>query len=362
MLGKGCTSLNCKELVAGGRRLSVGQNLLASGMAVVAATALTHPIDVVKVQLQFLGASPPVGRLRLRMTEKSCARADSFSLARFLAFWRKFQAREGTRALSLARANGPNGWWPRFSGLQAASVRAATYGSARIGLCQPLQERAGRSTGAVMAGVLATVVGNPFEVLKVRLQARPTQTSELQLLRDMAGTVLSHVRRWQVRVEGLRVLGSGFGWAATRSALLTVSQVVPYATWDRRQVVDMGLEGLFSRRSSSHVDLRPMRRRRWLVWASQKDAEPQNSGALVSGGAQHVASSLLAGLVTTTVTAPVDVLKTKVGGSKGIGHPHMEGHDPGRLGPLGHAAEARAFRALQGADAIVKSVLGVVTS
>lgn len=50
-----------------------------------------------------------------------------------------------------------------FSGLQAASLRAATYGSVRIGLCEPLQEKAGRSGGALLAGVLATVVGNPFE-------------------------------------------------------------------------------------------------------------------------------------------------------------------------------------------------------
>eukprot|EP00438_Fugacium_kawagutii_P029527 Skav222753 [mRNA] locus=scaffold2390:695853:697075:- [translate_table: standard] len=107
------------------------------------------------------------------MAEKSCAKADSFSLLRFVSFWQKFQRRAGTGAL--------------FSGLQAASIRAATYGTARIGLCEPLQEVAGRSGGAVIAGVLATVVGNPFEVLKVRLEAEPqlAATGELQLLRQM---------------------------------------------------------------------------------------------------------------------------------------------------------------------------------
>lgn len=48
-----------------GRKLNVTENLLASGVAVVGATVCTHPIDVVKVQLQ--------------MAEKSCAKADSFS-------------------------------------------------------------------------------------------------------------------------------------------------------------------------------------------------------------------------------------------------------------------------------------------
>ncbi|CAK9017873.1 unnamed protein product [Durusdinium trenchii] len=191
-----------------GRKLSVTENLFASGAAVVGATILTHPIDVVKVQLQ--------------MAEKSCVGA-------------------------------------LFSGLQAASLRAATYGSVRIGLCEPLQEKAGRSGGALLAGVLATVVGNPFEVLKVRLQAEPGR-GELQVLRDM------------LKTEGCLVLASGFGWAATRSSLLTLSQVVPYA----------------------HA----------------KTALQQWCG-FSEGGALHVAASLMAGLVTTTVTAPVDVLKTK---------------------------------------------------
>ena len=47
------------------------ENLLASGVAVVGATVFTHPIDVVKVQLQ--------------MAEKSCAKADSFS--ELVALW-----------------------------------------------------------------------------------------------------------------------------------------------------------------------------------------------------------------------------------------------------------------------------------
>lgn len=216
------------------RKLNLTENLLASGAAVVGATVFTHPIDVVKVQLQ--------------MAEKSCAKADSFSLPRFVSFWQKFQRRAGTGAL--------------FSGLQAASMRAATYGTVRIGLCEPLQEVAGRSGGAVIAGVLATVVGNPFEVLKVRLQAEPqlAATGELQLLRRM------------VQSEGLPVLASGFGWAATRSSLLTVSQVVSYA----------------------HA----------------KTALKRCFG-IPEGGALHITASLMAGLVTTTVTAPVDVLKTK---------------------------------------------------
>jgi len=42
------------------------------------------------------------------------------------------------------------------------------------------------------------------------------------------GSFLSAISR--ATLPGLPVLASGFGWAATRSSLLTVSQVVPYAT------------------------------------------------------------------------------------------------------------------------------------
>ena len=35
------------------RKLSVTENMVASGIAVVGATVVTHPIDVVKVQLQL---------------------------------------------------------------------------------------------------------------------------------------------------------------------------------------------------------------------------------------------------------------------------------------------------------------------
>lgn len=62
------------------------ENLFASGAAVVGATILTHPIDVVKVQLQ--------------MAEKSCAKADSFSATRFVSFWAKFQHRQGVSGLA----------------------------------------------------------------------------------------------------------------------------------------------------------------------------------------------------------------------------------------------------------------------
>ena len=66
----------------GFRKLTVPQNLVASGLAVVGATIVTHPIDVVKVQLQL---------------SVKDAQADSFSIRRFVGFWAKFQNQVGVR-------------------------------------------------------------------------------------------------------------------------------------------------------------------------------------------------------------------------------------------------------------------------
>eukprot|EP00428_Durinskia_dybowskii_P041352 CAMPEP_0170274108 /NCGR_PEP_ID=MMETSP0116_2-20130129/37024_1 /TAXON_ID=400756 /ORGANISM="Durinskia baltica, Strain CSIRO CS-38" /LENGTH=272 /DNA_ID=CAMNT_0010525351 /DNA_START=102 /DNA_END=920 /DNA_ORIENTATION=+ len=217
-------------------------SLAASGVAVTGATMLTHPIDVVKVRLQ--------------LARKSCARADSFSLSRFARMWP-----------SLYRAEGPAVF---FAGVRSGAMRAASYGTARIGLCEPLEAAVGSKTGgALISGVLATVVGNPFEVLKVRLQARPDQAAAGEL-RAMAA---------MVREEGFAVLFRGFAWASARSALLTASQVVPYA--------------------HSKTVLRPI--------------------VKSDGLALHTAASLIAGVITCTVTAPVDVMKTRVMSASG-GH------------------------------------------
>eukprot|EP00927_Polykrikos_kofoidii_P039512 TRINITY_DN33872_c0_g1_i1.p1 TRINITY_DN33872_c0_g1~~TRINITY_DN33872_c0_g1_i1.p1 ORF type:complete len:287 (-),score=11.24 TRINITY_DN33872_c0_g1_i1:11-871(-) len=226
-------------------RLSVAESLVASGMAVVGATALTHPIDVVKVRLQLASSFGTDSRNGSR-----AARADAFSLIRFVRFWPALYQQEGATAF--------------VAGVGSATCRAATYGAARIGLCEPFQNQTGSQTGgALLAGVFATVLGNPFEVLKVRLQARQDERglNEVQTMRKL------------VKEEGLSALGRGFHWASTRSALLTASQVVPYS-----------------------------KSKEWL----------QSTVGLHEGLTLHVAASLAAGIVTTTVTSPVDVMKTRV--------------------------------------------------
>eukprot|EP01062_Namystynia_karyoxenos_P069883 TRINITY_DN65302_c0_g1_i1.p1 TRINITY_DN65302_c0_g1~~TRINITY_DN65302_c0_g1_i1.p1 ORF type:complete len:323 (+),score=96.68 TRINITY_DN65302_c0_g1_i1:68-970(+) len=208
------------------------EDLLAGSAAVVGATVVTHPIDVLKVRLQ----------VRQAARGDASARKDAFSLRRFVRLWPELYRAEGLAAF--------------YSGLGAAAGRAATYGGMRIGLCDPLQRAGlGKAGGALAAGVAATVVGNPLEVLKVRRQLGEQVT-------------LAALAR-----GGPSALFRGFHWAALRSSLLTVSQVVPYGAAKRLLC---------------------------------------NRAGLADGVAAHTAASAAAGVVTTTVTSPVDVLKTRV--------------------------------------------------
>ena len=56
--------LSCRDCLACRRKLTISENLVASGIAVVGATVVTHPIDVVKVQLQLSAKDAQAPRRR----------------------------------------------------------------------------------------------------------------------------------------------------------------------------------------------------------------------------------------------------------------------------------------------------------
>lgn len=143
--------------------------------------------------------------------------------------------------------------------------------------------------------------------------------------------------------SGLPVLASGFGWAAARSSLLTVSQVVPYVPWQvlisRAHLmriaylpIDVGdwheffvclslsnlsrhMQRLHSRDGLAFLKVRAgcwfchMGR---LCWNKQLNLVTEictDSFTIPwnAGGALHIAASLMAGLVTTTVPCHLNV-------------------------------------------------------
>ncbi|XP_020101937.1 mitochondrial substrate carrier family protein ucpB [Ananas comosus] len=211
-----------------------------SGAAVAVATAITHPLDVLKVRLQMQLAG------------------QRGNLVGMGGIFTQMVKTEGAGALYL--------------GLAPALTRSVLYGGLRLGLYEPCKYTSeylfGSSnfgmkfaSGAV-SGALATALTNPTEVLKVRLQMNSNSTSSP--IREM---------RKIVSEEGIKALWKGVGPAMARAGCLTASQMATY---------DESKQALL----------------RWAL--------------LEEGFHLHLIASCIAGTVGTLVTAPVDMIKTRL--------------------------------------------------
>ncbi|XP_058082676.1 uncharacterized protein LOC131230739 isoform X2 [Magnolia sinica] len=216
-------------------------HLSTSGIAVSTATAVTHPLDVLKVrlQMQLIGQKGPLtgmGKL-FAQTMKT----------------------EGPRALYL--------------GLGPSLTRSVIYGGLRLGLYEPCKYVCDLTFGSTnilvkiasgaFSGAIATALTNPMEVLKVRLQMN-SNLGRGSAIREMRGIASE---------EGIKGLWKGVGPAMARAAALTASQLATY---------DESKQALI----------------RWT--------------RLEEGFYLHFISSAIAGTVGTLITAPMDMIKTRL--------------------------------------------------
>jgi len=165
-----------------------------SGSAVAAATAATHPLDVIKVRLQMQHAG------------------QRGNLVGMGTIFTQLVTREGPRSLYL--------------GLAPALTRSVVYGGLRLGLYEPCKHVCSYAFGStnfafkfasgIIAGALATALTNPMEVLKVRLQMSTSSTSTIGEMRKVLAQ------------EGLKALWKGVGPAMARAGCLTASQMATY--------------------------------------------------------------------------------------------------------------------------------------
>ncbi|KAF2908142.1 uncharacterized protein [Oryza sativa Japonica Group] len=210
-----------------------------SGAAVAAATAVTHPLDVIKVRLQMQ-----------------------------LAGQRGNLVGMGTIFTQMVQVEGPRSL---YLGLAPALTRSVIYGGLRLGLYEPCKYVCNYAFGStnfafkfasgVIAGALATALTNPTEVLKVRSQMSPSRTSTIGVLKKI------------VAEEGVKALWKGVGPAMARAGCLTASQMATY---------DEAKQAL-------------------LKWTP-----------LEEGPQLHLMSSCVAGTASTLVTAPIDMIKTRL--------------------------------------------------
>ncbi|RCI04318.1 hypothetical protein CU098_006542 [Rhizopus stolonifer] len=179
-----------------------------------------------------------------------------------------------------------------YNGLSASLLRQGTYSTVRFGLYDRFKATvAGDASKSIelileltlaleptmrqlffcstMAGVLGGAIGNPSDVVNVRMQNDGQLPPNKR--RNYKNVVDGMVRI--SREEGPRVLLRGLGSSTNRAVLITVSQMTSYDLFKQACIDRLGLD---------------------------------------NGLTTHFVSSLLAGLVATTVCSPLDVVKTRI--------------------------------------------------
>ena len=176
---------------------------VAGGSGAIFSSVCIHPIDLVKVRLQVASVS-------------SIGSASGLSIAR-----------------NVIRTEGVKGL---FSGLSAAIARQAVYGTAKIGLhdsfSQTLKKMNNgqpipfyqKTLSAMTAGALAAIIGNPFDLALVRMQADGCEPIEL---RRGYKNVLQAVYRI-AREEGVKTLWRGSVPMVCRAVAMNVGMLASY--------------------------------------------------------------------------------------------------------------------------------------
>ena len=165
-----------------------------------------------------------------------------------------------------------------FNGISASILWQLTNSTTRFGIYELSKQRlAGKGDQlsfeklviiAAVSGICGGFVGNPPDIVKVRMQ----NDIKLDFEHRRNYKHVFHGLKMIVNEEGFRSLFSGVGWASSRSALLTIGQLCFYDTVKSRL---LKLEFFHDNLST------------------------------------HFTSSLIAGGIATTLTQPFDVLKTR---------------------------------------------------
>lgn len=195
-----------------------------------------------------------------------------------------------------------DGFFALYNGLSASLLRQLTYSTTRFGIYEVAKQGispdsntfAMRVAIAAVAGGAGGFVGTPADLVNVRMQNDTKLPPRKR--RNYANAIHG---LWSVfRGEGVKGLFAGAGAATTRALVMTVGQLSFY---DQVKIALL---------STKYFDDNPF---------------------------THIMSSLSAGLIATTLTQPLDVLKTramnaKPGEFKSMWHLILY---TAKLGPLG---------------------------
>ncbi|GAB0497643.1 hypothetical protein MMPV_008980 [Pyropia vietnamensis] len=265
------------------------QSLALGGTACGLSAVATHPLDVIKTRMQTTAARGSGDRSAASAVTAAAARARG--LGHSPAF-----ALSGVHGVPppppLLRATAwrviAGGAPALYAGLGAALARAATYSAVRVGGYERargaiaahtgLPESAGvvKVVAGATAGAAGALVGAPFELAKTRMQAAPPGA-----YRHLGDALL----RAADGPGGVIGLWRGGVPAVARAAAVNAAQLGVYDST-----------------------------KGWLRIAG-------GWGPGGGGWGLEVAAAAVSGVVTTTVSSPADVLKTRMmveGGGRGL--------------------------------------------
>ncbi|MDB9925294.1 solute carrier family 25 protein [bacterium] len=297
---------------------AVGLPVLVSGASVSCATACTNPLDVLKVRLQVIDPGSNAGTTPRGM---------------------------GDALSKLLRNEGPLGLW---KGLTPSLARAMCYGGLRLGLYQPIlggveqvrglrkneEETIKQDASSSPLGRLA--VGRPggaWEATgwkdKAKLESetlsesRDTSTSSKIIAGSCSGAFAAALLNPTELVKTRLMANAANGGTSASAVQATTMTISPTLTNNsnnnssalsvaKRIVHERGVKGLWAGSSMSVT-------RSAILTASQCAAydEAKRLVKRFSSGSDddlltHLQASMLTGLVTTTVTNPVDMIKTQI--------------------------------------------------
>lgn len=233
-----------------------------SGAAIVSG-AVTHPVDLVKVRMQLSGTGASVPGFNPRILNANYSPS-------MLRAAETVVRTEGARAL--------------YKGLSASLLRQATFIGTKFGTydvlkgyCQTSSESGAPGNLGFFskilcgfgAGAMGAAVGNPSDLVMVRMQADGRLPIEQRRNYKNVGEAMVRI----VRHEGVGTLWRGCGPTVQRAMIITASQLAIY---------------------------------------DQVKEEFVSSGLFQDGPQLHVASSVVAAGVASVTSNPVDLLKTRL--------------------------------------------------
>ncbi|KAI3635960.1 hypothetical protein MIR68_006025 [Amoeboaphelidium protococcarum] len=163
-----------------------------------------------------------------------------------------------------------------FNGLSASLLRQLTYSTARFGMYEKIKSYYGSDftfykslSAACLSGFIAGMIGSPADIVNIRMQADgKLPVDQRRSYRHALDGLMQITRR-----EGVVALWKGVWPNSLRAVAMTASQLTTYDTF-KQILIRFGFD--------SH-DTRT-----------------------------HFSASLMAGLVATTVSSPMDVIKTRI--------------------------------------------------